>query len=329
MGSFHERCSSVASTVGADGRRGRAEGPSCTSGETHVTFDPGSERGVGQPARMFTRIVVGWDGSPESEAALEWAVARGVGTPLKIVHAIGGSGTSSEYLRAGGELSGERVRLMEVAERLRADRPDLTVTTETEHGSPSSVLEEELDAQTLVVVGAPATHRGSRWTVGSRLAGRHGGGTVAVIPFPTPDGARSDVVVGVDGSPAAMRAVEVAAAEAKRLGGELEVVHAWSIPPGWDVAYGEYAVDVDALEAMHRDLLDEAVEFARSLDARASGRLEAGPAVGVLREAAEDAALLVVGSHGGGAVARFLLGSVSHELLVSLPAPVMIVGPRA
>ncbi|WP_448808042.1 universal stress protein [Agromyces bauzanensis] len=277
---------------------------------------------------MFTRIVIGWDGTPESEAALAWAVARGVGTPLKIVHAIGGSATSSEYLRAGGELSGERVRLMDVAERLRAERPDLSVTTETAHGSPSSVLAEELDAQTLVVVGAPATHRGSRWTVGSRLAGRHGGGTVAVIPSPLVTDASADVVVGVDGSPASMAAVEIAAAEAKRLGGELEVVHAWIIPPGWDMAYGEYSGDVEALEAMHRGVLDEAVEFARSLDARASGRLEAGPAAEVLREAAKGVALLVVGSHGGGGVARFLLGSVSHELLVSLPAPVMIVGPR-
>lgn len=277
---------------------------------------------------MFTRIVVGWDGTPESDAALEWAVARGVGTPLKIVHAIGGTPTSSEYLRAGGELSNERVRLMEVAERLRAERPDLNITTETEHGSPSSVLVEELGADTLVVVGAPATHRGSRWTVGSRLAGRHGGGTVAVIPSAPATGAGSAVVVGVDGSPASMVAVETAAAEAKRLGGDLEVVHAWTIPPGWDAAYGEYLGDVEALEDMHRGVLDEAVEYARSLHSRATGRLEPGTAADVLQRAAEGAALLVVGSHGGGKVARFLLGSVSHELLVSLPAPLMIVGPR-
>ncbi|GAA4368702.1 universal stress protein [Agromyces bauzanensis] len=277
---------------------------------------------------MFTRIVVGWDGTPESEAALEWAVARGVGTPLKIVRAIGGTATSGEYQRAGGELSTERVRLMEVAERLRAGRPDLSITTETEHGSPSSALAEELGPDTLVVVGAPATHRGSRWTVGSRLAGRHGGGTVAVIPSAPTTGARSAVVVGVDGSPASMRAVETAAAEAKRLGADLEVVHAWSIPPGWNAAYGEYVGDVEALEDMHRGVLDEAVEFARGLHSRATGRLEPGPAAEVLQRVAEGSALLVVGSHGGGNVVRFLLGSVSHELLVSLPVPLMIVGPR-
>lgn len=276
---------------------------------------------------MFTRIVVGWDGTPESEAALEWAVARGVGTPLKIVHAIGSNATSSEYLRAGGELSNERVRLIDRADRLRAERPDLNLTTETEHGSPLSVLADELGPDTLVVVGAPERHAGSRWTVASRLAGRRGGGTVAVIPAGSTPPAGSPVVVGVDGSPASMVAVEVAAAEAKRLGTDLEVVHAWNIPPGWDAAYGEYLGDIEALEDMHRGLLEDAVEFARGRHSRPTGRLEPGPAAEVLHRMAEGAALLVVGSHGGGNIARFLLGSVSHALLVSLPAPLMIVRP--
>ena len=277
---------------------------------------------------MFTRIVVGWDGTPESEAALEWAVARGVGTPLKIVHAIGGSATSSEYQRAGGELSNERVRLIDRADRLRAERPDLNVTTETEHGSPLGVLAEELAPDALVVVGVPARHAGSRWTVASRLAGRHGGGTVAVVPVGSTPGAGAAVVVGVDGSPAARVAIETAAAEARRLGADLEVVHAWSIPADWDTAYGEYLGDIQALEDMHRGLLEDAVELARGLHSRPTGRLEPGPAAEVLHRMAEGAALLVVGSHGGGNIARFLLGSVSHELLVSLPAPLMIVGPR-
>lgn len=276
---------------------------------------------------MFTRIVVGWDGSPESEAALEWAVERGVATPLTLVHAIGGAATSSEYLRATGELSAERVRLIDAAERLRGRRPDLEVSTTTEHGAPATVLAEFLDEQTLVVVGAPASHRGTRWTVGSRLAGRHGGGTVAVIPSNFATGTRSGVVVGVDGSPAAMTAIEVGAAEARRLGEDLELVHAWNVPRAWDSDYVEYSADVDQLGDMHRELLDSAVEFARSHAARPIGRFERGTAVEVLERFGRQASLLVVGSHGAGAVARFLLGSVSHDLLVSLPAPIMVVGP--
>jgi nucleotide-binding universal stress UspA family protein len=295
--------------------------------ETHVTFDPTPLAPSGEAAVMFTRIVVGWDGSAESEAALRWAVGRGVATPLTLVHAIGGAATSSEYLQATGELSSERVRLIEAAERLRSERPDLRVDTSTVHGAPGTVLTEYLDDETLVVVGAPASHRGSRWTVGSRLAGRHGGGTVAVIPSDAEADARSGVVVGVDGSPAAVAAIEAGAAEAGRLGEDLELVHAWNVPRAWDSECVEYLADVDELGEMHRDLLDEAVEFARGLGARPTGRLERGTPAEVLKRIGGRSSLIVVGSHSARAVARFLLGSVSHDLLVSLPAPVMVVGP--
>lgn len=277
---------------------------------------------------MFTRIVVGWDGSPESDAALEWAVERGVATPLTLVHAIGGAATSGEDLQATGERSTQGMRLVETAERLRTERPDLHVSTTTMPGTQATALAEFLDEQTLVVVGAPSSHRGSRWTVGSRLAGRHGGGTVAVIPSDFATGARSGVVVGVDGSTAAMTAIEAGAAEARRLGEDLELVHAWNVPGAWDPDDAEYGADVDQLADMHRELLDATVEFAKSHAARPIGRLEQGPAAEVLERIGRQSSLLVVGSHGASVLAPFLLGSVSHDLLVSLPAPIMVVGPR-
>jgi nucleotide-binding universal stress UspA family protein len=51
----------------------------------------------------------------------------------------------------------------------------------------------------------------------------------------------------------------------------------------------------------------------------------AGDPVEVLGDAADDADLLVVGSHGRGALARFLLGSVSHGILTQLDAPTVVV----
>jgi len=222
---------------------------------------------------MFKRIVVGWDGTDASEAALRWAISRGDDTPLTVVHVLPGSATASEYLRAGGELSSERVRLMDAADAAREQHPGLRITTATVHGSAIHELSDYAEAGTLVVVGGAAPGHGSRWTLGARLAGRDGrGGAVAVIPAELGDATRSGVVVGVDGSSASMSAIELAADEARRLGEELEVVHAWVVPATWQSAYDEATSDQRLLEAMHRDILDEALDYARTVGARPTVR---------------------------------------------------------
>ncbi|MGW9631010.1 universal stress protein [Agromyces sp. NPDC055520] len=294
----------------------------------HVTLDPSHGRRGRDPECMFTKVIAGWDGTPESQAAAEWAADQCKEVPLTLVHAIGGKPTGSEYLQATGERSAERIKLMDVADHLRATRPDLRVETEVVHGSAIDVLGERLAPDALIVVGGPNHRRTTRWTLGSRLAGRRGGGLVAVIPEIPATERRDAVVAGVDGSHASMAAVEIAAAEADRLGAPLEIVHVWQVPAEWDTALREYGSDVDTLEEIHRELLDEAVGYAWELGAKPTGRLETGAPVDVLRRIATTAALLVVASHGSGGFARFLLGSVSHDLLVEPPAPMLIVAPK-
>ena len=278
---------------------------------------------------MFTKVIAGWDGSPESDAAADWAAAQCDGVPLTLVHAIGGTPTGSEYLQATGERSAERTKLMDAADRVRASHPGLRVETETVHGAAIDALGERLAPDTLVVVGGPSHRRTTRWTLGSRLAGRHGRGPVAVIPEIPPTERREAVVAGIDGSQASLAAIEVGAAEAERLGTALEVVHAWQVPSDWDRALDSYAPDVDTLEEIHRDFLDEAVEYARGLGAKTTGRLELGRPLDVLRKFGRTSRLVVVASHGEGAFTRFFLGSVSHGLLVEPTAPVMIIAPSA
>lgn len=274
---------------------------------------------------MFKRIVVGWDGTDAAEAALRWAVARGDGVPITVVHVIPGTTTSSEYLRASGELSAERVRLMEAADESRTRHPELRITTATVHGTALHELAEYAEPGTLLVVGGARHRRGSRWTLGARLAGRDGSGAIAVIPPTLGDAPRSGIVVGTDGSGVSMRAVELAVGEAKRTGEPLEIVHTWVVPPDWESAYDEAVGDVQVLEDMHRGILDESVEYARGLGAQATGRLEHGTAADVLESIAASASLLVLGAHSGGAVTRFLLGSASHSVLLSLTAPTIVV----
>jgi nucleotide-binding universal stress UspA family protein len=62
----------------------------------------------------------------------------------------------------------------------------------------------------------------------------------------------------------------------------------------------------------------------------ASGEIVAGPCADVILARAEelDADMIVVGSHGFGAVLRVLLGSVSAEILKKARCPVVVVPTR-
>ena len=274
---------------------------------------------------VFTRIVVGWDGTPNAEAALRWALAHGGDASIALIHVIPGADESSEYLRATGDLSAARVDLMDRADAVRAEHPGRTITTSTVHGRPEKELGARLDHDTLVIVGTSAHGRETAWTLGARLAGRRGKGCVAVIPPEWDASPRSTVVVGVDGSVESMAAIRVGAEHAGRTGQKLELVHAWVVPTSWNSAYVEYLGDVEMMEQMRRDVLDDALEYARSHGAEPSGRLERGGPAPVLAELSERASVVVVGSHATGGMARFLLGSVSHDLLLTAAGPVIVV----
>jgi nucleotide-binding universal stress UspA family protein len=50
-----------------------------------------------------------------------------------------------------------------------------------------------------------------------------------------------------------------------------------------------------------------------------------GDPMGVLKEHAQTADLLIIGSHGRKGLERFLLGSISHALLHGVPCPILVV----
>lgn len=60
-----------------------------------------------------------------------------------------------------------------------------------------------------------------------------------------------------------------------------------------------------------------------------TGEIVQGNAAAVLLRAAENADLLVVGSHGLGGFAGLLLGSVSTQVLHHAPCPVLVLRTRS
>lgn len=127
------------------------------------------------------------------------------------------------------------------------------------------------------------------------------------------------VVVGVDGSEQARRALTWAAEEAKLRGARLRVVHVWSYLAQTGEAFDPTYGDDDA-----RRLLQEAVAgLGDGVDIETIAVCDL-PARGLL-DSAQDADLLVVGARGMGGFGGLLLGSVSQQVAQHAPCPVVIV----
>lgn len=279
---------------------------------------------------MSSEVVVGVAGTSSSGDAVRWGAeaAQARGADLVLVHAVG--------LPVGGyedvwnDVLGARVEAMlaHQAEVAAEGRPDLKIRTEIDMESAGQALTRRSESADLVVVGTRRTTPQHRVYSGS-LAYQVVAGArcaVAVVP-PSVRVPENRVVVGADGSREGVEAVRTAAREAERTGAVLQVVHAWREPTilasvGWAppelpsavkdeerVVLGESTA---GLAEEHPDL-----EVERTL-------VEADPSSALLAAAAL-AQLLVVGSHGRGGVARMLLGSVSHAMVLHSPCPVLVV----
>jgi nucleotide-binding universal stress UspA family protein len=139
------------------------------------------------------------------------------------------------------------------------------------------------------------------------------------------------IVVGIDGSAGSRAALEQAWLRAARSGAVLDVVavlpeqHAWTRPAP-DVQRRDEALADLQLRA--RGLVDEVVAEGVAGAVEVRIRAVPGSPAGVLVEAAEGAAALVVGSRGRGAVRSAVLGSVALHCVTHARCPVEVVHGR-
>ena len=278
---------------------------------------------------MAKRMLIGVKNFDTSQAAVRWGAERATagGLGVQLVHVV------DEAMRRGG--SGLLQATRSDVESMLAASADLVrsvaaveVTTQVVDGNPLNELVRLSQDADMVVVGSDSTgdDRPSRHgTRGFRIAAAS---TTPVAVIPNIDLARRNgVVVGVDGSPNSAHALDFAVNEADRLGEPLIAVNAWPNPVvyGYDLAFPvEYVED---LTEISNEILTTALNEATRThpNVRVRRVVAEGDPVTVLTEEADTASLVVVGSHGRGAMARFLLGSVSHGVLARLASPTVIV----
>lgn len=273
---------------------------------------------------MSNEVVVGVDGTISSEEAVRWgaqaAVARGA--ELLLVHAIGDAGWDEVFQDVAATV------LERAADEAHRVGPLLKVRTEVEFDRPARCLVRRSGSARLVVIG---TRRGSpaqRVFSGSRAyeiaAAAHC--TVAVVPALAAE-YESRVVVGADGSPDSVAAVRAAAQEAQQYGAALEVVHAWEEPALVKIQ-GYVPPDLSAeLRGAEELVLSEATAGLGEQfpDVQVERRLVKAPPATALLEAGARARLVVVGCRGLHGVARLLVGSTSHAVILHSRAPVLVV----
>ena len=287
-------------------------------------------------------IIVGVDGSPVSLVAVDWAAHTAAlrGVALKLVHVLNPPVVMafpevpmpSGYLQwqedAGREVLANAVKTAQEAALAvgTASRP-ITVTTEMVSGSSVPVLAELSGQAQMIVVGCRGRGALVRGLLGSVSTGvvHHATCPVAVvhdedplIPHPS----KAPVVVGLDGSPASERAVEIAYEEASFRGVDLVAVHAWS-----DSGVLEFpGVDWSVLQAEAEETLAERLAGwgERYPDVLVRRVVVADRPAHQLLEQAQTAQLLVVGSHGRGGFAGMVLGSVSTAVVNAARMPVIV-----
>ena len=279
-------------------------------------------------------VVVGYDGSPGSASAVEWAAedARLRGTRLRLIHVLEPLPSLAEPLHTStakdldSMLRDAELRALHVA-------PGLEVAHEVAEGPTSLVLIDASREADRVVVGAHGQRQRTLADLGSPAwqVASHAQCPVVIVLEVHQRESHQPVVLGVDGSKASEPAVSYAFAQASRRAVPLVAVHAWHL----EAAQAYYVVLQSDEERRQEDRAREAQvdawlkpwrhEFS---DVQVELVTRMWHPADLLLEQAETSQLVVVGSRGAEGFPGLLLGSVVFDLLHSAPCSLAVV-PRA
>lgn len=132
------------------------------------------------------------------------------------------------------------------------------------------------------------------------------------------------VVVGVDGSPASLDALQWAVEYASATQSLVDVVAAWEWPTSlaWSAPFpAEFDPNTSAEQMLSQVIARERAEYP---DLAIDGRVVQGNPANVLESASRGAALLVVAQRGHGELVGILLGSVSEHCVTHAHCPVLV-----
>jgi len=296
-------------------------------------------------------IVVGVNGSTESDEALDWAITEAASrqVPLTAVLAWQPGSRNAEPADFAAALERKREEALTILDRARQRTGlDVEASVDAPHGPAADALLGFADGDAdMLVLGRRRRGRLGRMVLGSVsssvvenatipvtvVRGRQDAADVpadepAAEPEAAPADARPRVVVGVDTSLPSVAAIRHGGEVARRTGSTLEVLFAWQITTlaplpgswGWAPPIDDYATF--AAEQLAAAVASAGIELPAD---RLVQTVVHGPAAAQLVAASATADRLVVGARGLGGFDRLLLGSVSRQVLDYASCPVTVV----
>ena len=301
---------------------------------------------------MFSKILIPLDGSRTAEKVLPYAryLAGRFKIPIELLAVI-------DIAELATHITAEKARFLDtmIEEGMRSSESYLrgiaasfggtTVTCKVEKGRAEEVIIERGEADTAMLI-AMATHGRSglnRFLLGSVAEKVLRGAANALLLVRATDEAPSDgevsfksIIVPVDGSELAESILPMAAGVAKKLGIEVVLFRAYHIPYN---AYagdeGLYAINYDDLISAVRDeakdYLDKKAAEIRKLGVEKVSAVSkegfAGDEIIAIGRKTSDG-LIAMCSHGRSGVKRWVLGSVTENVVRHTADPVLVVRAR-
>lgn len=279
------------------------------------------------------RIVVPLDGSGLSERAIPVAkeFARAYQATLQFVHVRLNEFSADAYL--------------ENIVRGVTDERELAVTSHILDGETvSSLLEFVADHteadETLVVMSTHGRGELGRLVLGSVADRMIRAAAVPIVlvreAMPVRRSGLQTLLVPVDDSVVSKAAIPVAVALARQTGATIDLVRVFEpasaanigIAPGLSPAYAELIIESEraGLTKARRSLDQMAAEM-RANGVRVSWEIRSGRTADEIVRMAETTAadLIIMATHGRGGIRRFVLGSVTDDVLQRGTTPILVV----
>jgi nucleotide-binding universal stress UspA family protein len=272
------------------------------------------------------KVCIAIDGTASGEAAIDWVIDRSRHADLDVVVTAVYDPKPSESVLAGADY---RVLFSTVVDeavrRLSAANPGMPVTGSLRTGQARGQIVAASGDADLLVIGTGRSEGGAFATLPIRIASAAHCPVVVVPDSWT--GSSSGVIVGLESTEQQPLVVGFAAREARLTGQPLTVAHCWSVPTLLAVAMFAHPGVWARMQELHANALAATLEHVRAEwpDVELHQRFKEGAAARILAEEAAGASLLVVGRHDRATVGDALLGSTSHDLLLSMTSAVAVV----